>query len=348
MDNDGNGGFTRISASTSEKRVSGFFFPRSDTSSSNSGNEESANTISNASLLDAVKSTEAILDQLMRLAVAIRKSGTGSRLQKADHSFNPKAHEGFQNHLALVLLARPSDIEDRRHAYWDTLNEDRLVHFGVDGTQLNTVQQRLVDANLRRRNRFMYAQNHARKLAGCQESSTPKVITNHGSVYQPDEETSIEPQQPVEETASTQNQNAAAMDRSKISPNALEMTATTASTVGTAIIFDSINTATAPRQTMTQVSSTGSKLTYPNPPQIGGGQNSFRCPCCCQTFPAMFAECDRWRFVEFCHPMRILVRAIWLIILFSENMSPLISALTRVPLTIVPDQKFYTLHEKRG
>ena len=145
------------------------FSPWSDISSCDSENERASTitstvTLSKSPLGEATKSTEAILDQLAQLAVAIRRSGTTSRLQKADRSFYPDDHSDLQNlreHLNLILLTRSSNIEDRRKECRNTLGEDRSVNFGVDATHLNSVQKRLVDANLRRRNRFIHAQGHA-------------------------------------------------------------------------------------------------------------------------------------------------------------------------------------------
>lgn len=89
---------------------------------------------------------EQILQQLAQLAVAIRKSGTSSRLQKADRFFDPERFEGFRKHLELVLHARGGELGRRF--------EDYQTH----AEQLTEAQRRLTDANLRRRNRFLYAQ----------------------------------------------------------------------------------------------------------------------------------------------------------------------------------------------
>ncbi|KAF8866589.1 hypothetical protein BDZ45DRAFT_578657, partial [Acephala macrosclerotiorum] len=198
----------------------------SSASSSDSGSE--AISGSGPPLTETIKSTEVILDQLTRLAVAIRKSGTASRLLKADLSLDPKDHKDLRDHLALILLARPSDIEDRRHTYWDASRPDKWVNLGVDVTQLNTVQLRLVDANIRRRNRFVYAQHHARKLGGSQIWSMPKRVESHDF-------NTVKHVTQQKETVLNQKQDNAELGKLKITQDTLATTDTTASAVGTAI-----------------------------------------------------------------------------------------------------------------
>lgn len=239
-----------------------------------------------------MKSAEAILNQLARLAVAIRRSGTSSRLQKADRSFDPKHHEDLRDYLVLKLLARPSDIEKKRHEIWNA--DNKSVNFGVDRAQLSTAQQHLINANLRRRNRFMYAQRHARKLASIQLSPTPEPVTKLEVGNQSNRGLNMvltegRAQRPSPETMSAP----AASALSNTLADATGMTDTTASAIDTTFRFD----ISAPSTVLSQVSSTGSKISYPNPPQHKG-LNSFKCPCCCLTLPATFAERPRWMLVD--------------------------------------------------
>lgn len=242
-----------------------------------------------------MKSTEAILDQLARLAVAIRKSGTSSRLQNADRTLNPEHHEDLQNHLVLILLAKPSDFEDRRRKLLEFNAEEKPMYFDVDITQLGMVQQRLVDANLRRRNRFIYAQRHASRLAPIQVSFTPEVVPDREVVNQSDQEPKIGSpeigaQRPSYETKSV----SAGREWLKPLLDATGMTETTVSPIGTLVMVN----ASTPSTVMSQGSSTGSKIAYPSPPKLKG-LDSFKCPCCCQTLPATLSERHQWMLVNF-------------------------------------------------
>lgn len=68
----------------------------------------------------------------------------------ADICFNPEDHRELRNHLIAVVLAEGCEAERNR---WN-----------CDGSSLTPVQKRLILANLKRRNRFLYAQRHAQSL----------------------------------------------------------------------------------------------------------------------------------------------------------------------------------------
>lgn len=241
-----------------------------------------------------MKSTEAILDQLVRLAVAIRRSGTSSRLQKADLSFDPERHEDLRKYLTLIVLAKPSDIEDKRHEIWEINAKDKSVNFDVDIAQLSTAQQHLINANLRRRNRFIYAQRHAKKLAPIQLSPSPEPVSKLEVVTQPNRGLNIVMAESRARPPSPEAKPISALSAlAMIHSDATRMTDTTASAIGTSFVFD----ISAPSTVLSQVSSTGSKIRYPNPPQLKE-LNSFKCPCCCLTLPASFSERHRWKSVD--------------------------------------------------
>jgi hypothetical protein len=223
-----------------------------------------------------MRDVEKLLQQLAELAVAIRKSGTSSRLQKADRSFDPTRFKAFQKHLELILLARGSQLGRGFEDY--EIHADRLTK----------VQRRLIDANLRRRNRFLYAQRHSEKLAAvaslrrvAMDSSPPRVTAvvgdwNKSSLQSPPEL----PPRP---------------DVIPVAPMVPPMTTTSASIVNSQILIHRPPQAPPSQPAMTQITSTGAKMTYPGPPPINLGLNSFKCPCCCQTLPLMFRDNTRWK-----------------------------------------------------
>lgn len=210
--------------------------------------------VPNNPLLEKKKNIETILDQLARISLAIRRSGTHSRLQKADHRLDPNDHQMLREHLIVMLLRRPGHITD-----------------------LTEVQKRLIDANIKRRNRFIYAQSHAEKLGLARDRPQADHTVSQSTVA------GIVEDSPMGEST-------------KGAPTVSDMGTTT-----TATAFDTpgplkidITSFRAPVAT-TVMSSTAISLKYPRPPKMKKDAKLFKCPCCCQVLPEELAEDDRWK-----------------------------------------------------
>lgn len=132
----------------------------------------------------AVQDVDSILEQLASLAVAIRRSGSNSRMQKADRTFDPNKHQELRNHLTLLItFESPKKIEMLRTGTCATHREPNPPTTGLD-LHLDVVQTRLINTNLRRRHRFLYAQTHATKLerqAVKHESSIREEASRHAA-----------------------------------------------------------------------------------------------------------------------------------------------------------------------
>ncbi|KAK4104339.1 hypothetical protein N658DRAFT_565173 [Parathielavia hyrcaniae] len=96
--------------------------------------------------------------------VAIRRIGKASRSRRADRTFNPEKYHKFRKHLECVILLRPT--EDGRHP-------DEL-----DPSKLSALQRRLIDANLRRRHRFLLAQRRSRNQEVDQKQHPVLKVTS--------------------------------------------------------------------------------------------------------------------------------------------------------------------------
>lgn len=263
------------------------FSPWSDTSSTRSDSDD-AHPIEQAgdSLpeLDALQSeVEQIIDHLARLGVAIRKSGANTRSQKADRLFREEDHSDLFRHLAVVVLGRGS-INGRQDGE-------------TNPALLSPIQQRLIRANLRRRNRFLYAQRHARKLAlseamsSAYQSSPPvfDVPAFVGEFRVPE----IAVAQDISITEETLEIDAPAIPLRMNYPT--PFTATSASAVGTTIQGVPSQMTPPSQLAKTTITSTAAKILYPRPPQLRGGMKYFKCPCCCQTLPALYHERTHWK-----------------------------------------------------
>lgn len=228
-----------------------------------------------------MQDVKSIIGQLSRITTSIRKAGINARIQKADASYDP-GHpqvEALKNHLQLLLLlpSRPRDIGTLQA---ETSSHGVLLVSSIDGTivseprSLTVIQQRLIEANLKRRNRFLYAQRHAIKLSD-REPAPAKSIPTFRKTPQP----------------LILNATARSTDEPKL-PTVYSTT--TATEVQDPIPFSTRDSA---QPATTIISAISSRVTYPKPPQLRPDQNVFQCPCCCQTLPAFISKGSQWKYV---------------------------------------------------
>ncbi|RSL41921.1 hypothetical protein CEP54_015665 [Fusarium duplospermum] len=131
-----------------------------DDSSSGITSDYEAESTRSAPIKEVMQGTEDLLDQLIRLGFAIRKSGTTSRLRRADKSFREEDHQDLKAHLALVLALNAQKQYDNRAKK----TAERVPDPQKSYDQLMPEQRQLIIANLRRRHRFIYARRHQKKL----------------------------------------------------------------------------------------------------------------------------------------------------------------------------------------
>ena len=226
-------------------------------------------------MTEATESVNSLLEQLGRIAVAVRKSGTHSRGQKADARFKAEEHQELRMHLSTVLLSRGRLSKNHSYA-GDTL----------DLAGLNAIQLRLIDCNLKRRNRFIYAQTHARGLdddswrRDPSEGRTPRLSQSHlGSSKA--------------ETPGSGHPLSESKDGLHEHPGPAGTSASGATDVDT-----QYKKAIAPQGAPTELSTTVNKLVYPKPPRHNEDAHLFRCPCCCIAYPVDMADSKnqtRWK-----------------------------------------------------
>ncbi|KAK4444752.1 hypothetical protein QBC34DRAFT_334438, partial [Podospora aff. communis PSN243] len=260
-----------------------------DSCSSSSSRSASDNGIQTTALLELMRHTEDLLDQLIRLGLAIRRSGTNARLRKADSTFDENNYADLRRFLSLALLLEREDkkleekdkkLEERDKK--SDLKFDETTNWGYN--ELTPQQKHLVIANLRRRHRFAYARRHQKKL---QESLNIESVQEAECGGGPPVEVA-RPRKVREE--SNDREKPKELGRSE-APTDAGLTTTTAS----AADGDVLNHSHALSHTESRVSITTAKVSYPAPPPISGGMQSFKCPCCHQVLPIMFKERERWR-----------------------------------------------------
>jgi hypothetical protein len=160
----------------------------------------------------------------------------------------------------------------------------------LNDSELSRVQQRLINCNLRRRHRFLYAQRHAEELQ--QVRPAPKLGGNGVKVSKSIDSGS-------QKSLNSQQSSSQAI----VSPQPVqrssgrsERTGTTASAVSDSYPLPQDPNPTPSQVAPTQVSATATKIHYPRPPfQSQNRALTFQCPCCCQTFPTIIAKGNRWK-----------------------------------------------------
>lgn len=216
-----------------------------------------------------------MLEQLTRIALSIRRSGTRSRLQKADRTFRTEDHKELCAHLCAVIFAQrnfsPEYTYSPKH---------------IESQELHDIQLRLVNCNLKRRNRFLHAQKHSKGLEAM------KIIDHKGLKS--------------EEVASGPEYKPKILEQDQLPtvkrPTSVPVLQSQEHSLSTGT---SASRATGPLSLLqnpvpsqaatTQLSTTVVNLDYPHPPKMHAAALVFKCPCCCQTLPTIFADKNRWK-----------------------------------------------------
>lgn len=234
---------------------------------------------SSQTALDKEKANvEVVMKQILRLTISIRRSGVHSRLQKADKYFDPEDHQELRVHLEFLIRQMCQSQEPRP-------------------PELTGIQCRLVEANLRRRHRFIYAQRHSEKLA-----KEDLLVPEHKPqepppmrILRPWRSTLLDNLVTRAKKWATRTRSTRIQKHELIGSHVFEdLSATSATPVKSSIELSfraSSTTATS------NVSSINAMVEYPPPPRLVDGQGSFKCPYCCQTLAQKYVQESNWRFV---------------------------------------------------
>ncbi|OCK88697.1 uncharacterized protein K441DRAFT_587699, partial [Cenococcum geophilum 1.58] len=252
----------RLATLSPEEPPARSFSPWSDDSASDTQSETEFKPLSSGNpLRENMQNIEMMLDQLSRIAVAVRRSGRRSRLQKADQRFKSEEHEDLQKHLITILLARPEFSKEQ-----------------IEPSKLSKVQQRLIYCNLKRRNRFLYAQQHSKWL---DPDTAGRPIETIGT------------RPPTDGEAAKEKQKKPSSEATDARINPTIRTGTSASAVSDSLALPQALIPAPAASTV--MSSTVIDIKYPSPPKIKEGARVFACPCCCQTLPVNLSEENRWK-----------------------------------------------------
>ncbi|OPB36005.1 hypothetical protein A0O28_0111710 [Trichoderma guizhouense] len=262
---------------------------------------------------------DSAIRNLAKIGIAIRRTGKASRSRRAYQSFNPDEHHEFRQHLECLILLRPN--EDRHHlsgleissikelkdspsAESSEKNDilktklEQLAKARVEdlaSSKLNEIQNRLIDANLRRRHNFLLAQKRSQRVK--KTAQTKFTPDNHQSDIAPLEIAKATLRAKVIDQANV----LASMEPKDVpTQNTAAPTVTgytIASTAEEPLQFDLVKSQQrAPTVAPSQISFIAANTEFPKPPSSFQSQFMFKCPCCCQALPSEdFASPSRWR-----------------------------------------------------
>jgi len=233
-----------------------------------------------ASADGAILNLDSAIKNLALIGVAIRRTGKASRNRRADQTFNPDAHQDLREHLECLVFLRPTEtgVAD------------------LDTPKLSDLQRRLIEANLRRRHKFLLAQKYSKVQQGAQtQSLTPTVPSSTND-------------SPVKEGAAVAGitQSVADLHLQNPAPNphhkGKERAAPTisgfsrASTAEGSLQHGAATNKYAPGAAKTQITLIASDAEFPQAPSVPLGRTILKCPCCCQSLPVeTFRDPQRWK-----------------------------------------------------
>ncbi|KAH8754550.1 hypothetical protein F5883DRAFT_573024 [Diaporthe sp. PMI_573] len=230
---------------------------------------------------EAEQGIDEMTDNLAWIGSAIRRSGTKSRLQQADMSFerdragkDKRQCDQLRAHLICIIKSRPTET---------ATSKDYSKDF--HSMELQGIQNRLVEANLRRWHRFRYAQRHSNVLRASRAvQNMPIHVIPEGSI----------PNSVAEPTNSPvpRINTAAAKQRNETSDQG--ETGTTAGLSASAFGSEYQGLGgryTRPaKSTMTRISTITRFTRFPKAKKPQTQRKTLLCPCCCQALPLEEAE----------------------------------------------------------
>lgn len=223
-----------------------------------------------------------IFSQLARISIAIRRSGANYRYQKADSSLKEDDFEEFKAHLTMVILMGSIG----------THTEEPVDSFAItaqmtDSDLLTDIQQRLIRANIVRRNRILFATRDMKAAEKLEPQKPIELIRELDAI--------IEPAPQLLQMAVKDNFEihvTVSQAPSVIAPSTIR----TATEIGSQFKWEQV---TEPRKStasvMTKVTRTGAAQDYPNCPKPISN-DILQCPYCADILEASYSKnISRWK-----------------------------------------------------
>jgi hypothetical protein len=229
-------------------------------------------------LEDALLDIDSALESLVSLSLAIRRTGRRSRLHKADRLFKPEEHAELKKHLEAIIALRPGSGPCSKDDEFQTKMQS-----------LTPLQNHLITANLKRRNRFIQAQLHSlglkKRIVGFELPVPETTQLDNALAPSPENrmgEINTPPSAPTLETP--------------IRPLSVPMSVTSASIPESKLQYKELVSKSTESTPMTVITQITASARYPRPRISDNEQKVVQCPCCCQILPLSEAKNNsRWR-----------------------------------------------------
>ncbi|KAL7933159.1 hypothetical protein V8C35DRAFT_305086 [Trichoderma chlorosporum] len=230
---------------------------------------------------EAEQGIDEMTDNMAWIGSAIRRSGTKSRLQKADMSFerdragkDKRQYDQLRAHLICIMKSRPTG---------SARSKDYSKDF--HSIELQGIQNRLVEANLRRWHRFRYAQCHSDVLRASRAvQNMPMHVISEGSVPDSAAESTNAPAPRINTAAAKQRNEANNQGETRTTAGL------SASVFGSEYQGLEGRYARPAKSAMTRISTITGFARFPKAKKSRTQRKTLLCPCCCQALPLEEAE----------------------------------------------------------
>lgn len=233
---------------------------------------------------ESIANLDSAIHNLALIGTAIRRTGRASRNRRADQTFNPDDHQELRKHLECVVLLRPAE----EALFAQTKDGDYMSRLTM--TSLTSLQERLIEANLRRRHKFLWAQ---KKFKSQEEMHMAQEETP----LHADAPSLMRPKDSIGTTAKVQDSTSTLliMKRDNRATPTLSGISQASTAEGTLKYSTTVREySSGPEKT--QITSIASDAEFPQAPFVALGRAIARCPCCCQSLPSnTFRDPSEWK-----------------------------------------------------
>lgn len=235
-----------------------------------------------------------ILSHLARISTSIRQSGSKDRHKRADDTLKDRIEEDdfkeFKAFLTLSILTSYLKADLQKGL------SDDLISQTTSESRLSPVQKNLIQHNLLRRNRIVYATRHLH-AEHKPVPEAPPVVQLQSAIP------NVPPPQhrPAESKSTTapSKKQVVPHDRPRsLGPSSISNSATA---IGSQFNFQQVSTPSPPEaktpSTITKVTRTGAMQDYPDCPPLMNN-DTVQCPYCADILPKEYAKNkSKWRYV---------------------------------------------------